>query len=366
MFYVQSLSEIVLYKNKFPSEITNKIVNRLKNMIEEKTLSSDNKFFNSKVKKSKSRFHALYYACWLLSKNMADMFEVDEYNTFNVDSKNNIHQGSIFTMLLNSIDIDFINDKGSGTLHSNEPIQAVYLNSSKKENVVLIGTFKNIFNYKKTSVYDIFPTPESEQDKFNRPATMNKIVNILEKNPQLNDLFDTELFDDVQLESDIRMLRKKAWQDLTKKELKIAKFINFHSTNSIFKFNMYQQKGVSDLDLDTIVFDIGLKEEFLNSSFKEQLEIIEKEMPKIVKIEDNLTYIQVFLSKYRKKNIYRIKDPADNFNLYIYLNKIQDHAANFEWFSLKSDEEKTRFITVKVFINICEEISQLSELARHQ
>ena len=48
------------------------------------------------------------------------------------------------------------------------------------------------------------------------------------------------------------------------------------------------------------------------------------------------------------------------------LDKIQDHTANLEWNSLTNDEEKTSFMLVKVFINICEEISKLAGIASDQ
>ena len=166
----------------------------------------------------------------------ANAFDVDKIN---IPKENRVRQGSIFTMLLNSIDIDFINDKGSGTLHSNEPIQAVYLNSSKKENVVLIGTFNNIFNTKKiNSIDDLFDAYHESSSSLNKSVTMNKVVDIIEKNPQLTNLFGTALFDDVKLK---RLtlgtdLREKAWQDLTKKKDKFFDFILFHSSNKIFNF----------------------------------------------------------------------------------------------------------------------------------
>lgn len=89
-------------------------------------------------------------------------------------------------------------------------------------------------------------------------------------------------------------------------------------------------------------------------------------MPKIAKIQDNLAYIQVFLSKHRNESIYTIKDKSSYDNTIKTLNKIQDHAANLEWNSLTDDEEKTSFIMVKVFMNICEEISQLAGIASYQ
>ena len=121
-------------------------------------------FFNRSEDNVKSDFHSLYYACYMLSDIISNnlskpAFEDNDPNAFDVNKinwykpkENKVRQGSVFTMLLNSIDIDFINDKGSSTLHASEPIQAVYLNSSKVENVVLIGTFNNIFKTKVRTV----------------------------------------------------------------------------------------------------------------------------------------------------------------------------------------------------------------------
>ena len=345
-----------LNNKKYPREFVELIVDFLVNTLKIKINSFQNKFFVRIKGKRKllSKFHGLYYACFMLAKGMSD--DVDKKNN---PQNNSIRQGSIFTMLLNSIDIDFINDRGSKTLHDHEPIQAVYLNSSKKENVVLVGTFNNIFKTKDiNNIYELIP-PIGES---NKTVTMNKIVNILEQNPKLNDLFGTELFDDVKLKHPLADLREKAWQDLTKKKHKFFDFILFHSSNKIFNFNIYRERDGSKL----IVFNIGIKEKFLNSSIKKQLKIINKEMPEIVKIEDKLTYIQVFLSKHRNKSIYGIKDTDGYDNIKKTLDRIQDHTANLEWFSLKSDEEKTSFLMVKTFINICEEISHLAGIATYQ
>ena len=114
-----------------------------------------------------------------------------------------------------------------------------------------------------------------------------------------------------------------------------------HQTKFLI-FNIYLERDGNKL----IVFDIGIKDKFLNSSIEKQLKIINKEMPEIVKIEDKLTYIQVFLSKHRNKSIYGIKDTDGYDNIKKTLDRIQDHTANLEWFSLKSDEEKTSFLMV--------------------
>lgn len=364
---LNDLSEDLCYlvnlnDKKYPREIVELIADFLTNSLKLKAESFENQFFVRVGDKRKllSKFHGLYYACWTISNIISDsdIFEPDDPNAFDVNKINNwknnrLKQGSVFTMLLNSIDVDFINDKGSGTLHSNEPVQAVYLNSSKKENVVLIGTFNNIFKNNRLS---------SEPLNRIKSVKMNKIVDIIEKNPQLSNLFGTELFDDVKLEHPLEELREKAWENLTKKKSKFFDFILFHSSNKIFNFNMYLERDGSKL----IVFDIGIKDKFLNSSIEKQLKIINKEMPEIVKIEDKLTYIQVFLSKHRDKSIYGIKDVDGYDNIKKTLDKIQDHTANLEWFSLKSDEEKTSFLMVKTFINICEEISHLAGIASYQ
>ena len=148
-----------LNDKKFPSDVVKLIVDYLAKAIEFKIKSKANKFFisNAGERKLLSKFHGLFYACFFLAKIMSDDFNIladDDANAWDVNKinepqENKVRQGSIFTMLLNSIDVDFINDKGSSTLHSSEPIQAVYLNSSKKENVVLVGTFNNIFSTRK-------------------------------------------------------------------------------------------------------------------------------------------------------------------------------------------------------------------------
>ena len=341
-----------LNNNRFPAEVVRKIVDYIARLTEELALSARNRFFKVREKKALSEFHTLYFACWMLSDMTSDTFEYDNqtFNDFKITQDSTIQQGPVFTMLLNSIDIDFINDKGSGTLHSNEPIQAAYLNSSKKENVVLIGTFNNIFKNNK-----LYSTPLSRS----KSVKMDKIVDIIEKNPQLNNLFGTALFDDVKLEQPIEELREKAWINLTEnKSDKFFDFILFHSSNKIFNFNMYLERDGSK----SIVFDIGIKDKFLNSSIEKQLKIIKREMPKIVKIEDSLTYIQVFLSKYRKKSIYKIKDNSGYDNIMKVLDQMQDHVANLEW----NSQEENKFMMIKVFLGICEEISHLAGIASYQ
>jgi len=370
VFYktMKDLSEDLCYlvnlnDKKYPREIVELIVNFLTKALEFKINSTQNKFFVSRGEKSKllSKFHGLYYACWMLSQIIVDDRDADDYdplafdvNKINNPQQNPLRQGTTFTMLLNSIDIDFINDKGSSTLHSSEPVQAAYLNSSKKENVVLVGTFNNIFQNKHMKkIKDIY-----------KPITMNKIVDILSQNPQLNSIFGTELFDDVKLEHPLSDLRKKAWKDLTESnKTKFFDYILFHSSNKIFNFNIYFK-----MDSRLIVFDIGIKDKFLNYSIKRKIKAMKNfyKNNNISKFENSLTYIQVFLSKHRNKSIYTIKDEDNYDNIMKVLDQIQDYAANLEWSSLTDDEEKNEFIMIKVFLQICQEVSHLAGIASYQ
>jgi hypothetical protein len=344
-----------LNNNQFPINETKIIVDFISKQIYDRANSKNNIFFNKKTNKALSDFHILYYGCWLLSTLLTE----ESYSDFPSDNDNRI-MGPVFTMLLNSIDIDFINDKGSQTIHKNEPIQAVYLNSSKEENIVLIGTFNNIFSTKKiNSIDDLFNAYHESSSNSNKGVTMNKVVDMIEKNPQLGDLFGTELFDDVKLENSLEYLREKAWQDLTKKQLKIAKFKQFHLANKIIRLNIYQQsQNTSNPGL--IIFDIGIKKSFKNADINQQLLMIHEDLPKIVQIEDSLTYLQVFLSKYQKKNVYHIFGMNALSNMTETLDKIQDYAASIE---IESEEVKKQVMSLQMFIYIVQDIINLAYIA---
>ena len=350
-----------LNNKKYPREFVELIVDFLVNTLKIKISSFQNKFFVRIKGKRKllSKFHGLYYACFMLAKGMSynvDIFEDNDANAFDVNKINNpqsnrIRQGSIFTMLLNSIDIDFINDKGSSTLHSSEPIQAVYLNSSKKENVVLVGTFNNIFKIKDVNnIYELIPPV----DESNKTVTMNKIIDILEENPQLNDLFGTEIFDDVKLEHPLEDLREKAYADLNKNKLVFVKFLKFHSANKVFDLNIYVGKN------KLIVLDFGFKEKFLKANINQQLIMIKKSLSEIVKIENNVDYLNVFLSKYKNKNVYKLRGMSALSNMIETLDRIQDYTTNAE---IKSKEEQELVMTLHMFIYFTEDIINLVNIA---
>ena len=358
-------SLVNLNNKKYPREVVELIVDFLTRVMELKINSGLNKFFMYYKSKRKllSKFHGLFYACFTLAKAMSDdvdIFENNDANAFDVDKinkpkENRVRQGSIFTMLLNSIDIDFINDKGSSTLHSSEPVQAVYLNSSKKENVVLVGTFNNIFSTRKiNSIDDLFAAYHNSSSSSNKGPTMNKVVDIIERNPQLQDLFGTALFDDVKLEHPLEDLREKAYADLDKNKLVFLKFLKFHSSNKVFDLNIYVGKN------KLIILDFGFKEKFLKANINRQLIMIKKSLPEIVQIENNVDYLNVFLSKYKNKNVYKLRGMSALSNMIETLDRIQDYTANAE---IKSKEEQELVMTLHMFIYFTEDIINLVNIA---
>ncbi len=364
---IENLCYLVNLNNKkYPREVVELIVDFLTRVMELKINSGLNKFFMYFKGKRVllSKFHGLFYACFTLSRAMSDdvdIFEDNDDNAFDVDKINNpqenrVRQGSIFTMLLNSIDIDFINDKGSSTLHSSEPIQAVYLNSSKKENVVLVGTFNNIFNTKKINSIDDLFSAYHASSSFSKSITMDKVVNMIEKNPQLTDLFDSELFDDVQLENSIEYLREKAYLDLSKKKLVFVKILKFHSANKIFDLNIWVGKN------KLIIFNIGFKGSFLKKSMDKKISIIKDEIQKILQIENRLDYLSVFLSKYNKKNVYTIYGMDALSNIKKTLNEIQDYTASIE---VNSEEDEKLIILLKTFTYFTEDLANLAAMAHN-
>ena len=122
------------------------------------------------------------------------------------------------------------------------------------------------------------------------------------------------------------------------------------------------------MDSRLIVFNIGIKDKFLNYSIKRKIKAMKNFYKKnnISKFENSLTYIQVFLSKHRNKSIYTIKDEDNYDNIMKVLDQIQDYAANLEWSSLTDDEEKNEFIMIKVFLETCREVSHLAGIASYQ
>ena len=363
MFYlIKNLCSLYYFNNNaFHQESVDLIVDWITRTVTSKANSSENKFFKRSTNKLLSKFHALYYACFMLARTISDDSDIFDNNEFDVNKinqpqENRIHQGSIFTMLLNSIDVDFINDKGSSTLHSNEPIQAVYLNSSKKENVVLIGTFNNIFQYNKKDINSLIQFAMSGKIQSNdKKITMNKIVDAIEKNSNLNALFDSSLFDDPKFADDISFNRRDAWEKLTSEALLVKKIKMFHNTNKIF--NLQITKGENNI----ILFDIGFKDEFVNLNPSDKHKTIIDNMSSIVRVQMYTTYILNFLNSYINKDVYSIQDKAATNKMSNVIQQIEDYLANYTKSDIRDASMKLGF-----FLNIASDIENLCYIVTNQ
>ena len=292
--------------NRFPAAVTKKIVDYISKLTQELALSARNRFFKVKEKKALSDFHTLYFACWMFS-NMARPEFGDDNQT--------IQQGPVFTMLLNSIDLDFINDKGSSTLHDNEPIQAVYLNSSKKENVSLIGTYNNIF--------------ESGKD-----TSIEDVVDVLEKNPNLSHIFNSGFFDDVKIDNTYPIFLE-AHNDLTS-NIDFLHCKLFDIRNDVFSLNISASLDKSN----TYVCDIGFKKEFISKSVREQIDLIISNIDEINKTSSKVDYLIDFVEKYSNKNILENKYEGTAKETSKVINNIEEYFANYD----NDDIRKMRYI----------------------
>jgi dGTP triphosphohydrolase len=299
-----------LNNNRFPAEVVRKIVDYISGLTEELALSVRNRFFKVRVKKALSNFHILYFACWMLSDIASSSTFEDNSQTFKInDVLTNLQnptaqQGPIFTMLLNSIDVDFINDKGSSTLHDNEPTQAVYLNSSKKENITLIGTYNNIF--------------EKGQS-----IKIEDVVDVIENNRKLSHIFSSELFDDVDL-NDSFLIFVEAQKELTS-NMHFLECKLFHIQNDVFNLDI----SASTEKQNKYVCDIGFKKEFISKPIEEQIKLIMSNIEKIKKVTSKARYLLEFIEKYLDKDLLENKNAGVASEFSLSLDNIEEYFANY-------------------------------------
>jgi hypothetical protein len=350
-YLIEQLYKIKKYsRNKsMPSDALDLAANFVCQYILLLSRTPNNAFFDESKNATRSRFHDLYFACYLLSHTLSGE-EEDYYPT---DESVDKTTGPIFTMLLNSIDVDFINDKGSSTLHFNEAIQAVYLNSSKKESVVLIGTFNNIFQHNKKDINSLIQFAMSgKSQNSDKKITMNKIVDVIDRNPRLVSLFDSILFDNPKFDDDINLNRITAWEKLTSENVMIEKIKMFHSTNKIF--NLQITKGKNNI----ILFDIGFKDEFVNLTPSQKHRMIIDNMSSIVQVQMYTAYILKFLNSYINKDVYSIQDKTATKKMRDVIYQIEDYLANYDKSDIKDVSMKLSF-----FLNIASDIENLCYIA---
>ena len=96
-----------------------------------------------------SGFHKLYTICYILSKVSEKIKYENALSKGQTPDPYQFNSGPIFSLLLKEANIDAVIDKGSSTIHENEPQQAFvthFGSEVQRENIEFIGTFKNIFN----------------------------------------------------------------------------------------------------------------------------------------------------------------------------------------------------------------------------
>ena len=141
------------------------------------TESRANKFNN---RFPESEFHKVYSACYFLSRTYPNIkrqehFDKDDYDWSKPVPGEVRESGPLFSLLLKEAGIDAVIDRGSSTIHPNEPEQAFvthFGSKGQRENIELIGTFKNIFN--------------PNQYRFEeRKELYNSLYRIFDQNPRL-------------------------------------------------------------------------------------------------------------------------------------------------------------------------------------
>lgn len=153
-------------------------ISEIASSIKKITESNANKFYR---RFPESEFHKVYAACFFLSMTYPNIKRQDfysqgnEHDPWNPAPEVSRENGPLFSLLLKEVGIDAVIDRGSATIHSNEPEQAFvthFGSKSQRENVEIIGTFNNIFN------------PDLYRLK-HRKELYDSLYEIFNKNPRL-------------------------------------------------------------------------------------------------------------------------------------------------------------------------------------
>ena len=153
-------------------------ISEIASSIKKITESKANKFHR---RFPESEFHKVYAACFFLSITYPNIKRQDfysqgnEYNPWNPAPEVSKESGPLFSLLLKEVGIDAVIDRGSATIHPNEPEQAFvthFGSKDQRENVEIVGTFNNVFN---PSQYRF----EERKDLY------NNLYKIFDQNPRL-------------------------------------------------------------------------------------------------------------------------------------------------------------------------------------
>lgn len=174
----QAFKKIVAYlyllhesENK---DIPDFVIEDISSYLTKLSYSKENKFSD---RAQKSKFYSIYFSAYFLSRLI-------ENSSIQIVEKDPPKAGGIFTVLLNGIGIDSIQDiKGTSLLHQNEPNQTVSfdINRISGENLSyhLLGTFKNFYkkgNYNKiadTVIEDLLTSSQISIDTIYPEKTLS-------------------------------------------------------------------------------------------------------------------------------------------------------------------------------------------------
>lgn len=138
IYFIVFLMKIDIIKKD--SNIPSKIINMVSSFFDFISETELNRF-DDRV--NNSSFYKIYF----ISKTLSCCIEnIGAYQIRDEMLSKTINSGGMFTLLLNSININGINDsEGTSLLHDNEPSQSVVIDTSNSDNFELLGTYYNVF-----------------------------------------------------------------------------------------------------------------------------------------------------------------------------------------------------------------------------
>ena len=251
-------------------ESLNKLTTKVLKTLQEMCYSDQNKFYKSYGNKI-DKFHILYYVSWALTNSLDELKE-----------EKNI--GTIFTMLLNSIGIDFISDKGSATIHMSEPSQGLHISTKEKGTVVHVGTYRNIFEEWK----DVFFS-----DQY--------LLNLKEKYPDLN---ISGLFFDENKKQQKKQPKASEFKVFFLLEMAKLKQIEekYKNSDNEFNFSVTYKDKINDNNIEGLEIDIGLKTGYYFPESKNPAQFVLLKLMETVKETPGIVNtIKSFLDKVKKQ-----------------------------------------------------------------
>lgn len=167
--------------------VDNSVIVKITSFLDRLSLTSNNRF---EEEANNEKFYKLYYIAYFCSNFLTCVFR----QVSSVKESSFIKPGGLFTMLLTAVGINnIIDNKGTGTIHGNEPTQAVYTDISNLGNIKLLGTYKNIFSPSYAPDIDLV---ESILEEYYEKGLLNSATSYY--------IPDSDYEDEVELEADAK------------------------------------------------------------------------------------------------------------------------------------------------------------------